>query len=247
MLKHVVALAATVAFLAGTASASADALFTDGAFNPASYSAGFTFKADPANTIGYSICAACGDPGAALAFSITEPNGGGAGFSNAVGIGVVNSAFTYDPAAQGAIASIAASADKDFTVSAGAFNNGFRPLIEQDGKFYGAAAFGPTLTGPGTTGYVNIAVAGLTAADFTQFDPATGAFTGPHPDFAGDAITFGVAQLLGSANIPGLTVTTDYDNLRIAVTSAALPEPASASAFALAALGLGAARRRKRL
>lgn len=246
MRRTMTGLLAAAALCAGTASASAGALFTDGTFAPASYSTGFLFDAGGVNTITYAQCASCGDPGQALAFTIAQPTGGGAAFgASSVAIGVVNSGFIYDPETQGAIASISASADKNFTVNGGAFNNAFRPLIEQDGTFYAAAIFGPTLSGPGTTGFNAIGNTNLGAADFVRYDPVAGAFGSGHPDFAGDPIEFGVAQLLAAAAVTGLTASTAYDNLSIAVTSF-LPEPMSASLLGAGALGLGLLRRRRR-
>jgi hypothetical protein len=77
-----------------------------------------------------------------------------------------------------------------------AFGNSFRPLIEQDGKFYLATISGPILT-PGSmdTGFNTISRAGLLAADFVQYDFSTNTSLTAHPNFAGDTMLFGLGQI----------------------------------------------------
>ena len=174
-----------LAFLAPPAPAFADVIFSDSTFDPSTYSAPYVYVTVPpyrTDVIDYSICATCGNPGSAVDIRATEPYGdttsepfgGGPSFSL---IGIVNSAFSYNPLTQGPIATISASVDENITGNAvGPLENYFRPLIEQDGKFYAAAIAGPALTSPGTTGYVTMSAAGLTAADFLEIDPNFGFF-----------------------------------------------------------------------
>jgi hypothetical protein len=238
----------TLTCLAAPASAFADTDFTDSTFNLATYSAAYTFKGDAADTVSVAQCATCGNPGQALDITMTEPDGGGTNTATSIQIGIINSAFSYNPATQGAIGSISASIDKDITDNAvGTLGNSFRPLIEQDGKFYAAVLAGPTLAAPGTTGYATIAGTGLTAADFLQVDPTTGVFGTANPDFDGDTMLFGLLQNLGATTVPGTVIDFDYDNLNIDLAGVTVPEPGSLPLLlsGLAALvGLGWSRRR---
>src|SRR5262249_4257121 len=96
-------------------------------------------------SISITQCANSGDPsGHGLQIIL---HGGTAG--DFVAFGLVNITFSYNPApvasgGQGPITSIDTSVDKNLTISQSnpfnvSFNNGFRPLIEQDGKFYMAS------------------------------------------------------------------------------------------------------------
>ena len=138
--------------------------------------------------------------------------------------------------------------DKDLTVNINQnFGNTFRPLIEQDGNFYAAAIAGPTLlaggTTGGTTGYNTISNPTLLAADFLQIDPATGAFGTANPNFAGDPMLFGIAQLLASSTLTGTSAIVDFDNLNITLTNA--PEPGTLALFGAGLVCLGLTWRRK--
>jgi hypothetical protein len=225
-LGRTLAALAIVAVLAGHLTAGT-ITFSDGTFPPANYSTAFTYIQTAGSTISWAQCASCGNPGSALQFSITQPTGGGSPGTIEVEEGVINSTFSYDPATQGDILSLSASADKDFTVNIDlGFNNTFRPLIEQDGNFYTTAIGGPPLIGPGTTGYNTLSATGLTANNFVQVNPLTGAIGTANPNFDGDTMEFGILQLLGPSGIDSTTVTTDYDNLSIVLTTQT-PEPAS--------------------
>ncbi len=171
--------------------------------------------------------------------------------STSAAVGLANNSFSYNPHTQGAILSIDASVDKNltdnypFTAVAG---NTFRPLIEQDGNFYLAAIPGPGVTTPGSTGYNNISKSGLLASNFLQFDFATGSFLAANPNFDGDPMLFGLAQIFSSGTTTvSYTGEADYDNLHLTVVNAT-PLPAALPLFAtgLGALGLfGRLRRRK--
>lgn len=217
--------------------ARADTVFTDTTFG--NFHQGFAASTGNATLAG-SQCAACGDPGSALSLVIAESDG-----SN-LGGAFINSLFSYDPQTQGAIATISASVDKDLTVVAPpqfGFGNTFRPVIEQNGAFYTAVVFGTAVTVPiggttATSGFAPFTLSGLTAADFNQFDTATGLIGTNHPDFSGSTILFGIGQVLaanpmsaGSAE----TVTSTFDNLSISVH--AVPEPATWALF-MAGFGL---------
>jgi len=100
----------------------------------------------PAHAASITIdqCGSCGNPGQGLQIVTTGVNPG-----DFMAIGLVNTTFSYNPApvasgGQGPIISIDASVDKNLTISqnnpfTASIGNGFRPLIEQDGKFYMAS------------------------------------------------------------------------------------------------------------
>ena len=213
--------------------AHADTVFTDSSFKLSNYNTD-TFKTT--GIVATSTeCAACGDPNGpgntALQLSISFPIG-----TSSVDLGFLNKSFSYDPLTQGAITSITASVDKDITLtSSSGGGNTFHPLIEQDGIFYIASISGPGLSGPGTTGYNLLSDAGLTAADFVSINFVTGATGTAHPNFDGDTMLFGLAQVSGSNGSALLTA--DYDNISFdLVTPARASEPSG-----LLLLGVGMA------
>jgi hypothetical protein len=230
-----------------SAPALADSIFSDSTFNPANYTTTTPFTSDSSVSLTSGQCASCGNPGLGL-----ELVGASNGTLLTVGTGAsdilyVNNTFSYDPATQGSITSISASVDKDLTASysgsiSAPIGNMFRPLIEQDGLYYLAAIAGPGITGM-TTGYNTISRSGLVATDFLQFNPATDTFLTGHPNFDGDVMLFGLGQVFGVPEAPGVpsSLTADYDNLNLVVST---PEPSSLLLMALGLAALFAAARR---
>ncbi len=203
--------------------------FTDTAFNLGDYTESLAYASDASLTFGQ--CATCGNTGTALSITAIAPSGVGD-----TAIAFINAGFSYNPST-GAIASISASVDKNFSTSftVSDFGSAFHPTIEQDGVYYVASIAGPTLDGT-TTGYATIAQTGLTAADFQQFDFATGSFVPGAPNFSGDPMFFGLTQIFGFQGDADFGAEADYDNFTLTINS--VPE---ASTWALLALGLGAA------
>ena len=204
-----------------------DVAFTDGAFDLNNYQ---ITTYNPSSLVATAVQnPSAGNPGAALEIQITFPAPQGVTYE--VDQAFVNTSFTYNPATQGAIASISASVDKAFPTAIGGATSTFRPLIEQNGNYYLGA-----ISGPSTAGFTTIAQAGLTAADFQLFDYTQGQFNAQqHPDFSasGSSLQFGLASRVYNYN--STTVEILYDNLAIVV------HPAQASTLGAAAVSNGAA------
>ncbi|HEY1755565.1 MAG TPA: hypothetical protein VGG72_09235 [Bryobacteraceae bacterium] len=164
--------------------------------------------------------------------SVSQPSGGLQIVSNLVysgttafaEIGVLNTTLTYNPSTQGAIQSISASVSKNlsinYTAAAGQppLIDTFYPMIEQDGKYYLAAVSGPSWYG-GSTGFLSFSQSGLVASSFSQYDFTTGAFVGGSPNFSGDPMVFGLAQI--SSLTMTDTLTAVYTGLTFDIVTAA--------------------------
>jgi hypothetical protein len=206
--------------VAGTARADTTVLF-DGTFNDTTAAPIFT-EATGA-IISATVCVSCGNPGAAIQGLFNFTSATGPSFSSAAGM--IDNLLSYNPALQGAITSISATADKNVTltgVSTVFQANGFNLLIEQDDKFYRASGnpipFNCTSSISCSSGFLAASATGLTASAFSLFDFTTNTLDpSVHPNFAGDAIKFGV---FFSPNIgAGQSVTAVYDNLGLTIQS----------------------------
>lgn len=214
-------------------------IFSDSTFNLGNYAQTPAFQSNA--TIAVSQCASCGNPGQALQFLenfTADPN------PATVAVGVANTTFSYNPMTQGAIARISASVDKTFLLSLdiGTIGNSFRPMIVQDGNYYLAGIAGPNFSGT-SSGLLTLAGT-LQQDDFVQYSFATGSFGTAHPNFAGNSILLGLAQLSGSVGGHLVQSTQYYDNLRFDITT---PEPASFAVFLLLTPPFVLAIRRRRL
>jgi uncharacterized protein (TIGR03437 family) len=185
-------------------------------------SGGSSFSYTPTYTTAGSSMA-ISSSGATLQFVANITSSGAIGSADA---GALNQAFTYNPGTQGAIQSIGVSVDKNlsinFTIAPGGtpFGDVFYPMIEQDGNFYLAGISAPGFSG-GSTGFLSFSQSGLVASDFAQYNFATGTSVAGSPNFSGDPMIFGVAQLSGSSS--NAVVTAVYENLTFDIVPAAGP------------------------
>ena len=136
----------------------------------------------------------------------------------------INTNFTYNPAASGAITSLSASVDKDLLASTPlmGFGNTFHPTIEQGGNFYMASIPGPSLFGI-NTGYKELAASGLSAADFQEYDFSTHGFVPGNPNFSGGLMEFGLSQFFTINDAPGVFAIALYENLAITLNTTPPP------------------------
>jgi hypothetical protein len=216
----------------------ADTVFTDNSMNLGHYT---TIGPDTSGfaTATATNCGACGDPGAALQISESFMGAG------TVQAGFLNNTFTYNPGTQGAISSITASVNKNIFITVAGGSNTFHPLIKQDGNFYIASIPGAAIGSVGFTGY-SLFSGTLTAASFDEYNFVTGVTTLVNPNFNGDAMVFGLAQISGNGS--GFeSLTAYYDNLSYDITPSKTPEPASFSLLGLGLLGIVTLASRKML
>jgi hypothetical protein len=227
----------------------ADVTFTDANFNDfGSYTQ--TYGTTMNETITPSQCASCGSPGAALqiVFSVANTTS-----STATGsLALINPAFSYNPGTQGTVVSINASIFKEVNLTpppAGVpynFNYTFIPLIEQDGNFYLSVISGPEIDSPSTTsGFNTLSASGLTADDFNELNLSTNSLSANHPNFSGDAMSFGLASAVTNVSGgPAFGITSISQDLSIQLVTT--PEPSMLLLIAGVLPVLGVLRRRHR-
>lgn len=246
VLFALMALVSQAGLLLISAPAFASEVFLDDTFNLADYTSS-TVYTTPGTTLSVNQCTSCGNPGSGLQLIVTfSPSNDAQGAA----VGLANTTFSYDPQTQGAIVSINASVDKNFSDTypfGGTAGSSFHPLIEQAGNYYVASITGPSLTVPGSTGYNSISGSGLLATNFEEFDFATDSFVAAFPNFDGDPMLFGLAQLFSSgATTVTYTAEADYDNLQIALNTTPVPAALPLFAGGLGALGLFGWRRKRK-
>lgn len=219
-------------------------VYTDSTFGFTPWSTAFDLVVNTTGTVsdggGPAQCASCGDPGQAMQTVFTAS--GAPEITADEYVGVLNSTFTYNPAAAGsALMSLSASADVSDSESNVGYSDDdqFAILIEQGGNYYFDQTF---LT---ATGFNLVSLTNVTASSFWQINPATGAYTPTsHPNFAGTTMEFGLYMLGGTIFAPATTDTLIYDNLSLTLTS--VPEPASLLLVGGALAGLAFLRGKRR-
>jgi hypothetical protein len=200
-------------------------IYSDTSLNLAGYTQTTAFVSPTATSIVPSNCSTCGNIGGP-ALQVVSTFGDTTTTNGTVALGFENNSFSYNPGTQGTIYSVSASVVKDLTtnISATGLTNTFRPLIEQDGNFFLAAIAGSTWNSP-TTGFVTLSQSGLQASDFTEFNFATGSFVAGNPNFSGDPMLFGLAQITTDGGNTGETLTAVYNNLSFTIVNT--PEPSA--------------------
>jgi hypothetical protein len=182
-----------LAITADAIPASAGVMFTDNTFNLSNYSPSPTYTSDPSASIVYTSLAGT------LQFTSTFTVPGNPP-SYTVAQGLANVTFTYDPLTQGAIVGIDASVLKNHITNfaAAGLTNIVHPTIEQDGVFYVATIPGATFNGPNEpngTGFLLFSHDDLQASAFRSYDFTTGTLGMAHPNFSGDPLTLGIAEI----------------------------------------------------
>jgi len=235
---------AVAAFVTGAAFIQpADAVtFTDaGTFSAATWS-NTIFGG---GTVGLTRETTGGNPGAFLRVQ-TIPSGG------SIVIGAfINSAATWDPSTQGAIADIDLDVDLKLFSGVPGFpglfgGQGFGIVLRQGGQVFGN---GFAATGDPVPNFVSRTITGAGQTNFGLISSSGNTDVAINPDFtaSGSLIEFGIS-FANSGGAPISGTTAGYDNLGITVNAAAsgVPEP---GAFLLLGVGLAglAFTRRKRM
>jgi hypothetical protein len=161
--------------------------------------------------------------------------------------GYLNSAATYDPSTQGAIASIDLGIDVALFVGVTGFTDGqgFGTILEQNGQVFGN---GFAVTGLNNS-FNSRTILGSAESNFGLISANGNTNFGINPDFSssGSSITFGFsAANSGSSPISGSTA--GYDNWSVTVNQVnpqQVAEPGTLALFAIGLAGLGFVRRRK--
>ncbi len=233
----------------------ANTVFFDDTFNMANYTkifyatSGTTTVSNYQLTAASAMCAVATPPVdcskvPSFAITLNMPNGG---FERSA---FTNSTFVYNPQTEGAIDSIRVSGDRIITMADPVPSDGtaLGIVLMQDGKYYTGAVNSSYVWSGITSGWVSFDQTGFTAGDFTEFDFMTGIAGTGHPDFAGNAITFGIGQrtIAGGPNSSTpLTEYTTYDNVRFEITTAPVPEPSSLLLIGTGLAGFAGVLRRK--
>ncbi|WP_293902739.1 PEPxxWA-CTERM sorting domain-containing protein [Phenylobacterium sp.] len=226
--------------LAGTTS------YSDTTFNVSDYTLG-AFKDAAVTVDSYGQTPTGGNPAAALQGTVSSTG------TNLQGVlfTALNTTFTYDPTASGAITSLDFALERYANPFVGATQSNvgsysLRLLAEQAGTLYQATfVFGP-FNVPGGDWHA-LSQTGILASNFFVLDGSNFAGSGAVGglDYSGGAITFGFAMRGGGLfNVDGSpftgSATNDLraDNFALTVNSAsaAVPEPAT---WAMMILGLG--------
>lgn len=223
-------LLATVA----TALPAAAAGFTDPTVDPSTYQI-HILPTDP--TVQVDIHAITdAHPGAGLELGFTNVGGPIALLSM---VGFIRDGFAWNPATDGAIASLGFTNDR-YVDGGDAYLNGAlttfsRALVAQGGQYYVAAIADE---GQLRQAWYTTSAAALQAADFARFDFGTGVLdASQHPDFSAQGATLGFGFLnrflFDTNGAPyALDASFRYDNIGITVNAAPVPEPGAASLLA---------------
>ncbi|MBS0197585.1 MAG: hypothetical protein JSR77_12595 [Planctomycetes bacterium] len=206
-----------------------DIVFSDGNFAAGTWTTE-TYPSGGGGTASSSQSVGTGNPGNALRVLDTVNASAGSQISAFHRYGST-AATRYDPLTQGAIGAL--KFDLDYRMVSGFGQGQGLSVALKQGTFVYVAAFSVT----GSTGdWGHKTASGLTAASFSRLDGGAGL-----PDFSATAVPmrFGFVTSNSSTG-SGYSITVDYDNFSVRVTS--VPAPATAAAL----LGLCALPRRRR-
>lgn len=223
-------------------------ILSESEFNPGSWSAHspfFIIMPDSGETMSVTTDRFIGG-NPANAFMLTQymvnfPDGS----FNFVHAPVMLANFTYDPSADGAITSVAASMRTLQTAADTADALVVTRLyMIQNGRIYASSESSDTWGAFVTSEPDQVRnFSGFTAEDFIEYFPNAGLDADSHPDFAGPAMQFGFGIQLTATNLVNqgtLTRTVAFDNVSLRIQT--IPAP---GAIALLGLAVIPTRRRR--
>lgn len=165
---------------------------------------------------------------------------------NTVFAPVMMNNFVYDPSTQGAITEIAGSM-RTLPIVSNQIDHwgGPRVYIEQNGRLYFALASGDYAGFRFDDPAMTRNFSGYGESDFIEIIPNVGTDPNSHPDFAGSSMRFGFGLRLTSFGLDGLgqvLIAGGFDNVSVRLET--IPAPGALALLGLA--GLTGARRRRR-
>lgn len=230
-------MAACAALVAGQAHA---VTFQDSTFDLASYDRQ-VFQSGSAALVSVDQTLR-GNPGAALTVTVNYPT---LAANSAVSAYLFNRSFTYDPAATGAIGSVAFDLDLRSTLTGSPFiSHNASVVVIQAGSLYAAST--NFIADDGS--FDHFSLRSLNAASFNLIPEPSRSGTvdiHQHPDFSAGPLVFGtVVTFASSISGTGVQRIVDLDNLGITITP--VPEPSQAAMTLAGLLGMALVLRRRR-